>query len=225
MLSTTFANDLLKAILNGTAIANLLDNAASGPFTQLHFGLATGIVGVGGDQTTNECNYTGYARVPVDRSSAKLPVTTNSATNTDAIQFGEKTAGTDQTPLYWTLGTASSGSGKVLFWGPIATASLGQFTAAVDDNFTIPGHGLSVDDKIAFLGLMGSTLPTGITEGTLYWVKSVSGDTITISATQGGSTIDITASGDGIAYKIKAVQVTDGIVPEIPASSAVIKFY
>lgn len=227
MLSTTFANDLLKAILNGTPIANLLDNAASSPFTQLYWSLHVGPVSVGGNQSTNECAYTGYARKPIDRnpSSPKFTCTGNAGTNDDAIPFDEKTGGTDEIPTHWALGTDPSGTGKVLFTGPIATASLGPFTGATNDSITAPGHGLSVDDRVAFYAINGSSLPTGITEGTVYWVKAVSGDTFTISTTQGGSTLDITASGDGIFYKAKAVQVTNGIIPEIPASSAVIKFY
>ena len=33
---STFSNDLLKLIFNATAIANIADNAASGPLTNLY---------------------------------------------------------------------------------------------------------------------------------------------------------------------------------------------
>jgi hypothetical protein len=71
---------------------------------------------------------------------------------------------------------------------------------AADITFTIPGHSFSVDDRIVCHAVSGSTLPTGVTEGTIYWVKTVSGNDITISTTQGGATLDVTVAGDGIAF-------------------------
>ena len=65
----TFENDLLKLIFNATAIANLADNAATSPLTNLSVALHTADPGEGGTQATNETAYTGYARVSVARTS------------------------------------------------------------------------------------------------------------------------------------------------------------
>ena len=59
--SNTFENELLALIFNGTGIANLADNAVSGPLTNLYLALHTADPGEGGDQSTNEISYTGYS--------------------------------------------------------------------------------------------------------------------------------------------------------------------
>jgi hypothetical protein len=68
----TFINDFLKLVLNATAIANIADNAASSPATNLYFSAHTASPGAGGDQTTNEVAYTSYARVAVARTTSAL---------------------------------------------------------------------------------------------------------------------------------------------------------
>ena len=67
--STAFANELLKLIFNGTSIANIADNAASSPITNWELSLHTALPTSG--QNHNEVTYTGYARVPVARTSAE----------------------------------------------------------------------------------------------------------------------------------------------------------
>ncbi len=41
------------------------------------------------------------------------------------------------------------------------------------------------------------TIPAGISRDVLYYVKAVSGDSIQVSTTQGGTTVDITSTGSG----------------------------
>ena len=65
----TFENDLLKLIFNGTAIANLADDAGTSPLGNLYVSLHTADPGEAGDQTTNECAYSTYARQAVARRS------------------------------------------------------------------------------------------------------------------------------------------------------------
>lgn len=57
------------------------------------------------------------------------------------------------------------------------------------------GHGLSNDMNVVFYG---GTTPTGLTEGTVYFVVGVTAadpDYFQVSATQGGAAIDITGNG------------------------------
>lgn len=117
--SDTFENDLLKLIFNGTAIANMADNAASSPLTNLYVALHTADPGESGNQTTAEVAYTGYARVAVARTSGGWTITASSVSPTSAIEFGEMTGGTPGTATYATVGTASSGTGKVLYRGAL----------------------------------------------------------------------------------------------------------
>lgn len=121
-LGNTFENDLTKLIFNATAIANLADNAAASPFTNIYVSLHTADPGEAGDQTTSEAAYTGYARVAVARTSGGWTVTNNQAVNVGAITFGACTAGSS-TVTYVGIGTASSGAGKLLASGAL-TASL-----------------------------------------------------------------------------------------------------
>lgn len=116
----TFENDLLRLIFNATAIGNIADNAATSPLTQLFVSLHTADVGEAGSQTTNEVAYTGYARVGVNRNSGGFTVTANSVSPAANIDFGACTAGT-ATATHWAVGTASTGTGKVLYKGAISS--------------------------------------------------------------------------------------------------------
>jgi hypothetical protein len=48
----------------------------------------------------------------------------------------------------------------------------------------------------------GSALPTGLTAGTVYYVKSPSSDSFSLSATSGGAAITLSADGAGIVQAI-----------------------
>ena len=109
----TFENDLMKLIFNATAIANIADNAATSPFTNLYAALHTADPGEAGDQSTSEATYTGYAIVAITRNSGGWTVTANQAVNASTITFGPCTAGSN-TVTYVSIGTASSGAGKIL---------------------------------------------------------------------------------------------------------------
>lgn len=117
--SNTFENDLLKLIFNATAIANIADNAASSPLTNLYVSLHTSDPGEAGNQTTNECAYTSYARVAVARTSGGWTVTANSVSPVADITFPACTGGSE-TATHWAVGTASSSTGKILYSGAIS---------------------------------------------------------------------------------------------------------
>lgn len=118
-LGNTFENDLLKLIFTATAIANIADNASSSPLTNLYVSLHTGDVGEAGDQTTNEADYTDYARVAVARSGSGWTVSTNTVTNAAAITFPAASGGSNAI-THFAIGTASSGAGKVLAKGALS---------------------------------------------------------------------------------------------------------
>ena len=115
----TFANDLLKLVLQATAIANLSDNAASSPLTSVFVALHTADPGATGTQTTNEIAYTGYARVAVARTAGGWSITNNVASPAAAIDFGEMTAGAGGTATHVSIGVAISGSTKILLRGTL----------------------------------------------------------------------------------------------------------
>lgn len=81
---------------------------------------------------------------------------------------------------------------------PLAGAILTFADTAINtgtDVFTVPGHGLRA-------GMVGqfttaTTLPTGISASTNYYVVNPTTDTFQVSATPGGSAVNITAAGTG----------------------------
>jgi hypothetical protein len=118
--SATFENDLLKLIFNATAIANVADNAATAPLGSLYVSLHTADPTDAGNQTSSEISYTGYARVAVARTSGGWTVTGSSVSPVANIDFGAMTAGTGGTVTHFVIGTASSGTGKILYSGTVS---------------------------------------------------------------------------------------------------------
>lgn len=118
--SNTFENDLLKLIFNGTPIANIADDAASSPLTNLYVALHTGDPGEAGDQETNECAYVDYARVAVARTSGGWTVSGNSVSPAAEISFPAAGATSSETATHFSVGTLASGTGKVLYKGAIS---------------------------------------------------------------------------------------------------------
>lgn len=114
----TFETEFLALIFNGTAIANLADNAASSPLTSLYVALHTADPGEAGAQNTSECAYTGYARVAVARTSGAFTVAAGSVSPVANIDFPQCTAGTE-TATHFSIGVAASGATKILYSGTI----------------------------------------------------------------------------------------------------------
>lgn len=223
--TNTFENDLLLLVFNNTDIAligdaaGLQNSAAAG---SLYISLHTADPGEAGSQTTNETAYTNYVRVGVARSGSGWTVSGNQVSNAAAIAFAACGV-TGATITHFGIGTDASGAGKLLYKASLGTVLQGAFTAiAAGDLITIPGHTLAVDERVAFYPVPNSSLPTGLTEGTIYWVKTVSGNDITVSTTQGGAAVDVTAAGDGIAIEAAALVVSTGITPSFAIGALVL---
>jgi hypothetical protein len=114
----TFENDLLKLTFQATAIANIADNAATSPLTNLFVSAHTADPGETGSQTTSEATYTSYARVTVARTSGGWTVTANSVSPVANIDFPACTGGTN-TITHFGVGTLTSGAGKLLYKGTV----------------------------------------------------------------------------------------------------------
>jgi hypothetical protein len=140
--ANVFENDLLKLIFQATAIANLADNAATSPLTNLYVSLHTADPGEAGDQSTSEATYTGYARVAVARTSGGWTVTANAVENAAAINFPACTGGSN-TITNFGVGTLSSGTGKLLYSGAL-TASL-AVSAGITPSFAVGALDITED--------------------------------------------------------------------------------
>ena|SRR5687768_149126 len=119
--SNAFENDWLKLYFNGTAIANIADNAATAPLGNLYVSLHTADPGEAGTQATSECAYTSYARVAVARTSGGWTVVNNSVSPAAEIAFPAATGGTE-TATYFGVGRASSGATQLDYSGAISPA-------------------------------------------------------------------------------------------------------
>lgn len=218
--SNTLASGLLSLILNNANLANIGDSTGlrgSSTAGSLYVSLHTADVAKGSAQDSNEASYTGYARVAISRSGSAWTVTGNNAVNAAQVLFALCTAGSAAV-THWAIGTASSGSNAVLYSGPMAGAPK-AFTATTADTLTAPGHSLIVNDRVVAYEQPGATIPTGMTRGVVYYVKTVSGDAITLSTTQGGSTLDITAAGAGVLQKLSPLAISENITPSIAAGA------
>lgn len=139
--SNTFENDLLQLIFNAVAIADMADDAASTPLTDLYVSLHTADPGEAGVQNTNEVAYTSYARVAVARTSAGWTVTNNSVSPAANIDFPMCTAGAAGSTVatHFGVGVADSGATKLLYSGTLTpNISIGNgVTPRIDTSSTI----------------------------------------------------------------------------------------
>lgn len=66
-----------------------------------------------------------------------------------------------------------------------------------------PAHGLSNDQQVRLEVVPGAgSLPTGLSEGTTYFVVSATADDFKLSLTQGGAAVNVTAQGRGLLHRL-----------------------
>lgn len=117
-------------------------------------------------------------------------------------------------------GYAFSGSAITIDTATNAGNTVGTtFSCAVADTILFAAaHGLKVGDRIKVTDV--GTLPTGLTDGTIYYVKTVpSSTTITVAATKNGSTVAITVGGTS-DNTIQAMGPLDELSDEEASASA-----
>jgi hypothetical protein len=126
--SNTWESDVLKLVFQNTAAALIGDASGLQPSAtagSLYIGLHTADPGEAGDQTTSEATYTSYARIAVVRSAGGWTVSGTAPTqvaNAALVTFAQCTGGSN-TITHFSVGTALSGAGKLLYSGAL-TASL-----------------------------------------------------------------------------------------------------
>jgi len=226
---TTMTN-ALKLLFNATGWANIADNTATSPATNIYVSLHNADPGAGGSQNTSETAYTNYARVAVARTSGGFTIAGSSPTvnvsNAVAVNFAQCGASGD-TISYFGLGLSSSGAGTLLLSGPVGVVTSGPFgftcTSASPGSMTVPGSAFSVNDRVAVFADAADTLPTGFTEGTTYYVGTASGITISLSTTASNAN-PVNTSSVGSGYVIKAstpLAVSNGVTPSFAIGALV----
>jgi hypothetical protein len=116
--SNTFSAQFLALIFQTTAITGLAQNTTTSPLTQLWIALHTANPGPSGNQATSEAAYGAYARVGVSRNSSGWTLTAETINPDANIVFPQCTSGIE-TETYFSIGTASSGAGEILYSGQI----------------------------------------------------------------------------------------------------------
>jgi len=137
---TTFKNTLAILLFQATAIANVADNAATSPITNVFVSLHTADPSTG-NQTTSEATYTSYARVGVARTSGGWGSTAGVVTNVATISFPACTGGSN-TVSHVGVGTLTSGTGS-LWTGGAVTASLSVSTG-ITPQFAASGLSVTI---------------------------------------------------------------------------------
>ena len=120
ILDLIFLNSDWANIGNATGIRG--STSAGSFFISLH----TADPGETGNQSTNEANYTGYARISVARSASGFTLSTSTISNFALVQFAQCTGGTN-TLTHFGIGTDLSGAGNLIFKGSL-TSSLSVST-------------------------------------------------------------------------------------------------
>lgn len=131
--NTTSAN-FLKLLYQAVAWANVADNAAGSPFTNIYYGLNTASVGAGGSQTTSEAAYGTYARQAVARSAGGHSITGQAISPAATVSFPQSSSGSETETDFHT-GSAASGAGVVFHFGTIAP-TIGVAGAGVTPQLT-----------------------------------------------------------------------------------------
>lgn len=151
-----------------------------------------------------------YARLAATWGAASAGQKTNTNTFTFDVPAG--------TYGFFSLWNASSGNSGTQYLGYIpfggASAIKGFFSTdtnlANDTLFSI-AHGMSNTDRVVLYNVFSEVLPTGLTEGTIYYVVGAATNTFQVSTTSGGSVVDITALAGGEGYFQR-------VVPEVFAA-------
>lgn len=224
-IGNTYENSLQLLLFNNSNIANLGDATGvrgSSSAGSLYYFLSTAWPGEAGNASTSEASYTSYARVAAARSSGGFTVTNNSVSPAANVDFPKCTGGSN-TIYFAGITDQSSGTSPIMYIGGVGGYAITPFVGTDTSTMllTIPSHGFSADDRIVFYTAEGVTLPTGITEGTVYYVLSSGLTThqFKISTSSGGSAVSITGVGSGLAQKIVPISVSNTVIPRLDTTS------
>lgn len=131
--------------------------------------------------------------------------------NTGTFAF-DVPAGTYGFLTLWNALTGNTGTqylGYIPMGGASAIKGFGTVDATLsNDALFSRAHGMADNDRVMLFNVFAESLPTGLTEATIYFVVSSTTDSFKVSTTQGGSAVDITALGGGEFFWQRVVPET-----------------
>ena len=126
-LGNASETSLMDLIFQNTAWANVGNSGGLQPSTvagSFYIQLSTGTLTGSSTQSTTEAAYGSYARQAVARSSGGWTISGNApctSANAAAINFPQATGGSE-TETYFSVGTAMSGAGSILWYGALTSS-------------------------------------------------------------------------------------------------------
>lgn len=151
---------------------------------------------------------TGYTAVPaITTSDAAAASGFTAATLTSVLTNGSVTSVTIGN------GGRDYGSPQLVFAAPTSQTFNGSSSSIVSTSnntitlTTAQKNSWVVNDRITY-NSGGGTAIGGLTSGTTYFVKAISGDTVSLSATSGGAVINLTGVGVGTSHTFKGITAT-----------------
>lgn len=192
---------LLNALFNNTSIA------VAQPYAQLHIG-SPGETG-----TSNVAAETDRVAVSFANAASGAVVS-----NDDTVWTSVAATESYSHISLWDASTA----GNCLWYGPLGAGTKAVCTATSADTFTSYAHGYSDNDRIEVFAREGAGLPTGISEGTLYYVVSSATDTFQLSTSQGGGAVNLTSNGEAICQRVVLAPILIGQNFTIPSGQLTI---
>jgi hypothetical protein len=216
--ANTTQTNIVKLLFQAVGWANIADNTATSPATVLYISLHNADPGEAGNQGTNETTYTNYARVAVARSSGGFTVSGTSpavVSNGGAVNFPQCGI-TGDTLTHFGVGLASSGAGTLIGSGPVGSGPALEFTAtfASPSQLTVPNSAFVVNNRVSLYPTQTGTLPSGITEGLVYFIGTVAGLVVTLSTTSAnGNPVNTSSVGAGVIITQTPLLVSQNITP------------
>ena len=182
-----------------------LDESVSGAITHIGVGNLT-------DPGTG-ANYAGTEATGGSPAYARQAVTWGAAASGQKANSGALTfdvpAGTYGFLLFFNH--VSTNSNNFLGYAPINGSTKGFFsvdTTLTNDALFSVAHGLADGDRLQLFNVFAESLPTGLTEGTVYFVVSSTTNSFKVSLTSGGAAVDITAVAGGEGFFQKVIPET-----------------
>jgi hypothetical protein len=145
-----------------------------------------------------------YARQAVTWGAAA----SGQKSNSGALTF-DVAPGTYAFLTFWNV--VGPGTSSYLGYAPINGSTKGFFsvdTTLTNDALFSVAHGLADGDRVQLFNVFAESLPTGLTEGTVYFVVSSTTNSFKVSLTSGGAAVDITAVAGGEGFFQKVIPET-----------------
>ncbi len=192
--TATASNQVLDYHLRGTTPATLTPYLA----------LLTNV------ESVTEVTGSGYARLAIGTGQFGNAAASGSIANTVVCVFPVATTNYSADVIGFAVYNAST-AGTALRKSYLTSGSYRTFTGLnTGDVNTAPGHTFVNTDKVIVLTQAGTALPAGYTQGTIYFVVGVAGNTFQLALTSGGAAVAITADGGGKIMKIAPLTVLSG---------------